>query len=109
MPVMPEKRRSDREKYTVLRFYAKLLSVLSYFFLTLGATVAVVLALVGPGLPAQRLAMGFLSLVAGGLYYVLLQAGAQAIYLLFDMARNSKATRTLLEQAGPHAQAVPGG
>lgn len=95
-----ERRRPGREKYLVLRFYARLLSALGFVGLVAGVLFAV-LAILYADVPMQlRFSNAFAAVVLGAVYFIIVRATAQAIYLLFDVARNSKASRELLEQTG---------
>lgn len=97
MEQFADRRRREREKYMVLRFYAKTLSVLSYFSLIIVLFASLVL-LFGEMSLLQRIFYSVLMLLGAGTYFVILQSTAQAIYLLFDVARNSKASRDMLEK-----------
>lgn len=101
-----ERRRSEREKYLVLRLYARLLTWMGYIALVGGTLfAALVIPLAEEPMPA-RIFTAFVSAVSGVIYFLILRATAQAIYLLFDVARNSKASRELLEKAGGAAAAA---
>lgn len=113
MPPQPsiERRHTEREKYLVLRLYARVLSVISYVVLVGMELFAVlVIPLANAPIP-ERVSIAFTSAIMGGVYFVILRATAQAIYLLFDVARNSKTTRELLEKtsaaAAPTSQPRP--
>jgi len=103
-----ERRRAEREKYLVLRVYARLLTGLGYVVLV-GGVLFAVLVLVFAEVPMQlRISNAFTALVMAAVYFVIVRATAQAIYLLFDVARNSKASRELLEKtAAPAPQPKP--
>ncbi|MBI4467260.1 MAG: hypothetical protein HY656_07530 [Acidobacteria bacterium] len=95
-----ERRREEREKYLVLRLYARVVSGLSYTAAVVGPLFAVLVIAFGDMPVPLRISNAFLALVMGGVYFVILRATAQAIYLLFDVARNTKTSRELLEKAG---------
>ncbi len=96
-----ERRRTEREEYATLRALARLQGLTGYASLglgILGAAVVVSLAdLPGPA----KLAATLILLLAGWFGYFLLRAQAQMIYILFDIARNSRISRERLE--GPPA------
>lgn len=100
-----ERRRGEREKYVVLRLYARMLSAMGYVALVGGVLFAILVMLFADVPVPLRVSNAFVSLVLGGVYFVVVRATAQAIYLLFDVARNSKVSRELLEKTG--AGAVP--
>ncbi|MFQ5927094.1 MAG: hypothetical protein ACE5MH_06630 [Terriglobia bacterium] len=93
-----ERRRTEREQYGTLRALAKLHSFSSYTSLVLGilaaAAVMVFASWPGPG----KLAVVLICLLAGGMGFFALRAQAQLIYILFDIARNSRLSHELLEK-----------
>ncbi len=107
MQPQQERRHVEREKYVVLRFYARVLSVLGYGALVVGTLFALlVVAFAEVPLPL-RISNAFLALAMGGVYFIILRSTAQAIYLLFDVARNSRTSRELLEKSGAAATPPP--
>ena len=112
MQAQEDRRRVEREKYRVLRFYARVLSVLGFGSAVVG-TLFAVLVVAFAELPIPlRISNAILALALGAVYFIILRSTAQAIYLLFDVARNSKTTRELLEEKGagaatPSAQPRP--
>lgn len=100
-----ERRHREREKYLVLRLYARVLSGLGYGSATVGLLFGVLIFFFGDMPVPLRISNGFISLLLGATYFLILRATAEAIYLLFDVARNSKAIRETLEK--PAAAAPP--
>lgn len=94
-----ERRRQQREKYVVLRFYAKMVSWLSFIGLGVALLFGLLVIVYGEMPASQRFWYGFISAAGGLIYFVLFRAAAEAIYLLFDVARHSRASRELLEKA----------
>lgn len=106
-PPLERRRRRDREKYLILRFYARVLSLLAYAGVVVGLVFAVLVIFFAELPLALRLSNALVSVGAGAVYFVILRATAEAIYLLFDVARHSRASRELLERAGATAAAPP--
>ncbi|MFQ5816996.1 MAG: hypothetical protein ACE5H2_03440 [Terriglobia bacterium] len=93
-----ERRRTEREKYGALRALAQLNRFYSYTSLVLGIlAAAMVMAFAEMPGPA-KLIFVFVFLLSGGFGFFHLQAQAQMIYILFDIARNSRVSCELLEQ-----------
>lgn len=107
MPAEFERRRREREKYLVLRFYAKVLSLLSYLALAIGTLFAILVIPFAEEPMPVRMLSAFTAVVMSAVYFVTLQSTAQAIYMLFDVARNSKISREILEKANPAAGSPP--
>lgn len=93
-----ERRQSEREEYGTLRALAKLQSFGSYLSLALGILFAGIW--VGfMGVPGPiKLAGLLIFLLSGGLVFFHLRAQAQMIYILFDIARNSRMSREFLDR-----------
>lgn len=106
MPAEYERRHREREKYLVLRFYAKVLSILSYAALVIGTLFAILVIPFAEEPMPVRISAAFTAVVMSGVYFVTLQSTAQAIYLLFDVARDSKISREMLAKA-PAPAAAP--
>ena len=106
-PQSIERRHVEREKYLVLRVYARVLSVLGYGSLVVGTLFALLVVAFAEVPVPLRISNAFLALMLGGVYFIVLRSTAQAIYLLFDVARNSKTTRELLEKTSAAAAAPP--
>ncbi|OFV84897.1 MAG: hypothetical protein A2620_06985 [Acidobacteria bacterium RIFCSPHIGHO2_01_FULL_67_28] len=87
----------------VLRVYARVLSVLGYGALVVGTLFALLVVAFAEMPVPLRISNAFLALMLGGVYFIILRSTAQAIYLLFDVARNSRTTRELLEKSGAPA------
>ena len=102
-----ERRRREREKYLVLRFYAKVLSLLSYIALVIGTLFAILVIPFAEEPMPVRISAAFTAVVMAGVYFVTLQSTAQAIFLLFDVARNTKTSREILEKANPAVAPTP--
>ncbi len=102
-PQTIERRHVEREKYLVLRVYARVLSVLGFGSLVVGTLFAVLVVAFADMPVPLRVSNAFLALMLGGVYFIILRSTAQAIYLLFDVARNSKTTRELLEKTSAAA------
>jgi pilus assembly protein TadC len=105
MQPQQERRHAEREKYLVLRFYARVLSVLGFGSLAVGTLFALLVVAFAEMPVPLRISNAFVALLLGGVYFIILRSTAQAIYLLFDVARNSKASRELLEKTRPSAPA----
>jgi len=103
MQPQQERRRAEREKYLVLRVYARVLSVLGYGAMVVGALFALLVVAFAEVPVPLRISNAFLALMLGGVYFIILRSTAQAIYLLFDVARNSRASRELLEKSSAPA------
>ncbi|MBI4461379.1 MAG: hypothetical protein HY653_00590 [Acidobacteria bacterium] len=93
-----ERRRMEREEYGALRALAKLQSFSSYASLALGVLAASILVAFAPLPGPAKLAGLLICLLFGGVLYFFLRAQAQMIYILFDIARNSRASRERLEK-----------
>jgi hypothetical protein len=97
-----ERRHSERDDYATLRALARLQGLTGYASLGLGILgAAVVVAFAGLPGPA-KLAATLILLLAGWFGYFLLRAQAQMIYILFDIARNTRLSRELLERPSAH-------
>ncbi|MDA2912414.1 hypothetical protein MYX77_00380 [Acidobacteriia bacterium AH_259_A11_L15] len=101
MPEAYERRRQpERGKYLILRFYAKLLSFLGFGAAVVGVVFGVLIVLYAEADDKLRYSRALLSVLLGGLTFVILRATAQVIYLLFDVARLARANQEALEKAG---------
>ncbi|MFQ5724616.1 MAG: hypothetical protein ACE5G6_08980 [Terriglobia bacterium] len=98
--VYERRRHLQREKYLVLRFYAKLLSLLGFGAAAVGVLFGVLVLLYAEADDKLRYSRALLSGLLGGLSFVILRATAQVIYLLFDVARLARANQEALEKAG---------
>lgn len=85
-----DKRRPDGRKrpYLALRVLAKVYSILAPVILVIMILVGLV-GLTREAPLAEKLASSIGILVAGSIYYLVMKAISQAIYLLFDIARNT--------------------
>lgn len=93
-----ERRRTEREQYGILRALAKLQIFSSYLALGLGILGAAIVVAFTPIPGPAKLAALLIFLLSGGLLYFHLRAQAQMIYILFDIARNTRVSRELLEK-----------
>jgi len=87
------KRRADgrQRPYTALRVLAKVYSILAPVILVI--MILVCLAGLTREAPiAEKVGSSIGILVAGSIYYLVMKAISQAIYLLFDIARNTSRT-----------------
>ena len=94
-----ERRRTEREPYGTLRALAQLQMFSSYASLVLGILGAAIVMVFAPVPGPAKLIGVLIFLLSGGLGFFHLRAQAQTIYLLFDIARNSRMSRELLEKA----------
>lgn len=94
-----ERRRPSRDLYPELRFYARVLTLTARVLVLVGALwVAVVL--LGDGYPLDRVVKAIPLVTGTAFAYLMMRAGTQAIYLLFDVARNMKAIREEMQKPG---------
>ncbi len=105
-PFIERRRDADREKYLALRFYARALSILGFGAAAVGVIFALLIIFYAEASDELRYSRALLSALLGGVGYIILRATAQAIYLLFDLARNTRASREALEKAGLAEPAV---
>ncbi|MFQ5778104.1 MAG: hypothetical protein ACE5IP_08860 [Terriglobia bacterium] len=102
-----ERRKTERQRYRVLRAHAKMLSYESYTGLVAGVFVAGVLFAYVEEVFVVRFGFAFLTLLASAAYFRFARAHAQVIYILFDIAHNTRVNREALERMRPEAPAEP--
>lgn len=85
-----DKRRPDGRKrpYLALRVLAKVYSILAPVILAIMILVGLA-SLIREAPLAEKVSSSIAILVAGSIYYLVMKAISQAIYLLFDIARNT--------------------
>ncbi|MDD3627062.1 MAG: hypothetical protein PHV06_07055 [bacterium] len=107
------------KKYNVLRFVATLYKILAWVFLVLGILGlpgGVIYGVIMGGQPGQQMAqwvlygigMGFGSLLAGAIYFVLFMSLGQFIYVFLDIESNTRKTYLLLEEKSTIVEQVSG-
>ena len=94
-----ERRRTEREQYVALRLLAKAHSFSAFASLVLGILAAAIVVAFSDEPGPAKLAGVLIFLLAGGLGFFHLRAQSQVIFMLFDIARNSRMSRELLEKA----------
>lgn len=101
----PEERRrrgNNREKYPVLRFYAKIVNLSSLVVATVGVVFAALIAIYAEQPPLERATSALIALGVALFYFVVARGTAEMIYLLVDVAQNARITRELLEAKSTH-------
>ena len=96
-----KRRRGGRERpYRALRFLAKLYIVLAPVVLVLMLLVSLA-GLVREAPFTEKVGSSLGLIVLGGMYYLLMKSVGQAIYILFDIAGNTRMVREAVETSQP--------